>query len=388
MAPTRALFGLLGPLQMSVEGTSVALGGPKQRVVLATLLMNRNRVVAVDSLIAAAWDDDPPAEARANIHVYVSNLRRLLATSGVEARASLEKRAPGYQLNVDDADIDVGRFLQQNTEGVRAAAARRFEEASDHLSGALAQWRGPVLEDLRQFQVIEAFAVGLMEHKIGAHAARAQAEIACGRAEAVIAELETLVTEHPYREPVWAHLMTAYYASGRQSDALDAYRRLKTTLADDLGIDPNATLRDLHARMLRQERLDVKEAAQDTACQTMASSSQRNAGDSDSELAAWLRAVSGQSYPVKGAATSIGRLSANDVTLTDVKVSRRHAIIVDTGISFVIHDTGSANGIELKGRRIVGSATLADGDHLRIGNTEFIFELHADPNGDETAGGT
>jgi hypothetical protein len=254
------------------------------------------------------------------------------------------------------------------------------------LSAALAQWRGPVLEDLRQFQFVEAFAVALIENKMTAHAARAQAEIACGRAEAVIGELKTLVAEHPYNEPMWAQLMTAYYLAGRQSDALDAYRRLKAILADDLGIDPNATMRDLHGKMLRQERLDVKEAAQETACKTIASASRRIGGGSDSPLSAWLHATSGQRYPLTGAASSIGRLSENDIVLTDAKVSRRHAIIVDTGVSFVIHDTGSANGVELKGRRVVWSATLADGDHLRIGNSEFIFQLHAD--GDETAAGT
>jgi DNA-binding SARP family transcriptional activator len=178
---------------------------------------------------------------------------------GVEARTSLEKRALGYQLNVDDADVDVGRFLQENAEGVRAAAARRFEEASRYLAAALGEWRGPVLEDLRQYEFIEAFAVAFTEDKIAAHTARAQAEIACGRADSVIGELETLVAEHPFREPLWAQLMTAYYIVGRQSDALDAYARLKATLADDLGIDPTATPRELHGQNLRQEPFDVKD---------------------------------------------------------------------------------------------------------------------------------
>jgi DNA-binding SARP family transcriptional activator len=345
MTPTRPVFGLLGPLQMSVDGTSMPLGGPKQRAVLATLLMNRNRPVAVESLISAAWGEDPPAEARTNIHVYVSNLRKLLGTVGVDARTSLEKCSPGYRLNVDDADVDVGRFLREDTAGVQAAAARRFEEASHHLSAALSEWRGNVLEDLQQFQFIEAFAVAMTEHKMAAHAARAQAEIACGRAEAIIGELETLVAEHPYREPVWAQLITAYYLAGRQSDALDAYQRLKVALADDLGIDPNATLRDLHGQILRQEPLNVEQSAQETAYQTMTSSVRPRADGSGSNLAAWLHATSGQSYPVKGAATSIGRLSENDIVLTDAKVSRRHAIILDTGISFVIHDTGGRSPI-------------------------------------------
>jgi pSer/pThr/pTyr-binding forkhead associated (FHA) protein len=99
-----------------------------------------------------------------------------------------------------------------------------------------------------------------------------------------------------------------------------------------------------------------------------------------------LRTPTGERLPVKRAVASIGRLRENDIVLTDTKVSRRHAMIIDTGIVFVIHDTGSANGVLVNGEKIVGSAALADGDPIRIGNSEFIFELQAD--GDEQAAGT
>ena len=135
-----------------------------------------------------------------------------------------------------------------------AAASGRFDQASRHLSAALAEWRGPVLEDLRDFQFVEAFATALVEDKIVVHTAKAEAEIACGRAAAVISELEALTTEHPYREPLWAQLITAYYLTDRQSDALAAYRRVKTVLADDLGIDPGQTLRDLNDRFCDRNR--------------------------------------------------------------------------------------------------------------------------------------
>ena len=383
MAPTRLSFGLLGPLQILVDGTALPLGGPKQRVVLATLLMNRNRAVAVESLITAAWEDDPPSDGRTNIHVYVSNLRKLLAAGDVDARKVLEKRSPGYQLNVVDGDVDAGRFMTASSAGVAAAAARRFEEASSHLTAALAEWRGPVLEDLRQYQFIDAFAVALTEQKMSTHAARAEAEIACGRAALMVGELEALVAEHPFREPVWAQLMTAYYLAGRQSDALEAYRRLTGILADELGIDPNADLRALHGRILRQEHLDVAQLAQLTAERTISTSAQRMTAGVGSRMEAWLRSSSGQWHPVKGMATTIGRLPDNDVVLNDGKVSRRHAVIVNTGISFVIYDAGSANGVELHGRLIANSAPLNDGDHLRIGTTDFVFEMRA-ASGDKT----
>jgi SARP family transcriptional regulator, regulator of embCAB operon len=379
------VFGLLGPLQMSVDGAAVPVGTPKQRAILAALLMNRNRPVAADSLINAVWGENPPSEARRNIHVYVSNLRRLLGTAGIaHPRTVLEKVSSGYRLNAADGDVDLGRFIREKTAGVEASAAGHFEDASRHFSAALAEWRGGCLEDLRDFEFVEVFATALMEDNIAAQTARAQAEMACGRAETVIAVLEGLVTEHPYREPVWAQLMTAYYLAARQSDALDAYQRLKHILADDLGIDPNAALSDLHGRILRQEPLDVKQAIRTTAAETMVSMAHRNAVGKSS-AAARLRATSGQCYPLTGAATRVGRLSDNDIVLKDAKVSRYHAVIIDTGTSYVINDAGSANGVELKHERIRGSAPLADGDHIRIGNSEFIFELL--PRGDERAGG-
>lgn len=123
----------------------------------------------------------------------------------------------------------------------------------------------------------------------------------------MIGELERLVAEHRYREPVWAQLMTAYYLTARQADALDAYQRLKTTLADDLGIDPSVTLSDLHGRILRQEPLDVKQAVRSTAAETMVSMAHRSA-TGRSVAAAQLRATSGQCFALTGAATRIGRL--------------------------------------------------------------------------------
>ena len=151
-------------------------------------------------------------------------------SAGVDSGRVLVSAPPGYRLNVPDADCDLGRFIIEKNVSVQAAAAGNFEQASRHMSAALAEWRGPVLEDLRDFEFVNAYATALVEDKVTAHSARAEAEIACGRASAVISELESLTAEHPYREPLWAQLITAYYLAERQSDALDAYRRLKNTL--------------------------------------------------------------------------------------------------------------------------------------------------------------
>jgi DNA-binding SARP family transcriptional activator len=375
MTQTGLGFGVLGPLQMTVDGTPVSLGTPKQRAVLAMLVINRNRPVGIESLINAAWEQWPPAEARASLHSYVSNLRRLLTKAGIDPRAVLVSAPPGYRLNVDESACDIGRFITGKNAGVQAAASGKFEQASRHLTAALAEWRGPVLDDLRDSQFVEAFATALTEDKVLVHTALAEAEIACGRGYAVIGELEALTAEHPYREPLWAQLITAYYLAERQSDALEAYRRLKDTLAEDLGIDPGPTVQALYGRILRQEPLDIKQTARATAAETIISIDQRTQVSAQSAVAC-LREPSGQSHPLVAAATRIGRLSDNDIVLDDASVSRHHAVIIDTGTSFVITDLRSANGVYLSDQRIRVSATLAHNDRVRICDHEFTFEIH------------
>ena len=372
MSDSRLGFGLLGPLLMTVAGTPVALGTPKQRAVLAMLLINRNRAVGTESLVNAAWDQSPAPAARASIHSYVSNLRRILASAEVDPHTVLAGAPPGYRLSVADGDCDLDRFTTEKTAGIRAAATGRFEEASSHLSAALAEWRGPVLDDLRDFAFVEVFATALMEDNVWAHTARAEAEIACGRAYAVIGELEALAAEHPYREPLWAQLITAYYVAERQSDALEAYRRLKTVLAEDLGIDPGPTVEGLHARILRQERLDTKQSTRTTAARTLRTA---HTTFTHRSAAAGLRDAAGRHYLLQAAATRIGRLADNDIVLDDAEVSRHHAVIIDTGTSFVITDLGSANGVQVQGWRLRPSAVLADGDHIRICGHEFTFQI-------------
>lgn len=367
-------FGVLGPLQVSVNGAEAPLGAAKQRAVLAMLLINRNRTVAIDSLIDAAWQQQPPPEARASLHAHISRLRRLVGGAGLDPAAVLVSAHPGYRLNVADEACDIGRFASEQKAGIRTAAAGRFEQASNHLSAALAEWRGPVLEDLRDFGFVEAFAAALAEDKLVTLTARAEAEIACGRAHSIIGELETLVGEHPYREPLWVQLITAYYLAERQYDALDAYGRLKTTLADDLGIDPGPTLRNLHQRILRQEPLDIKHAARATA-KRAAETLQRRPKVATESAAAQLRDAAGRCYPLRGPATRIGRLADNDIVLDDDTVSRYHAVIVDTGTSFVVTDLHSANGVDVGDQRIQTSATLVDGDRIRISDHEFTFEV-------------
>ena len=371
-------FGVLGPLLVTAHGIRVPLGAAKQRAVLAMLVINRNRPVSVDSLIDAVWGEDPVPAARTSIQSHISTLRRLLNSAGADRYTVLASAPPGYQLSVADADCDVGRFTAEKTAGARAAAAGRFEDAGNHLHAALGEWRGPVLDDLRDFAFVDAYAAMLLEEKVAAHTARAEVEIACGRAGAVIGELEALTAEHPYREPLWAQLITAYYVTERQSDALGAYRRLKTTLADGLGIDPGPTVSALHERILRQEPLIAKRSTLTTHKQNIydPESDAAAAGESTGPTIARLRDRRGRQYVLSGASTRIGRHSDNDIVLDDdTDVSRYHAVIIDTGTGFVIYDSKSTNGVEVQQQRIRGSATLADGDRIRIGSHEFTVEI-------------
>ncbi len=367
-------FGVLGPLQVSVNGSVVPLGTPEQRAVLAMLLINRNRPVSANSLIDAAWEQGARAAARTTLSSYVSNLRRLMVDAGAPNRDLLAGVPPGYRLAVLDSQYDLGRFVTEKTAGVRAAADGRFEEASRHLSAALAQWRGPVLDDLRDFNFVDAFARGLVEEKVVTQIARAEAEIACGRAHSLIGELEALATDHPYREPLWAQLISAYYLADRQSDALDAYHRLRNILAEDLGVDPGATVGGLYERILRHESLDVRKAAQSSADETVRTLSGRLASRPGIAYGPSLRDADKRRYPLVATTTRIGRSPDNDVVLASAKVGRLHAVIVDTGSSFVIVDLTPAYGVYVSGRRVQTSAVLTEGDAIRIAEHELIFE--------------
>jgi DNA-binding SARP family transcriptional activator len=370
-------FGVLGPLVMTVNGTPVALGAAKKRAVLAMMVVNRNHPVGTDSLINAVWGESPVPAARTSIHSHVSTLRRLIGDAGIDSSRVLVSAPPGYQLNIADTDCDLGRFIVKKSDGLAAATAGNFEQASRHLSAALAEWRGEVLADLRDFPFVDPFATAVTEDKLWVHTARAEAEIACGRAYAIIGELESLTAQHPYREPLWAQLITAYYVTERQSDALEAYRRLKIALADELGIDPGPTINALYQRILRQEPLDARQTAQDTAI-THARTRIRTSGTGEGPSGvAGLQDAEGHLHRLRGTATRIGRDADNEIVIKDSYVSRHHAAVMDTGSSFVIIDLRSANGVEVEGQRIHTTANLADGDKIKIGSHEFTFQLGA-----------
>jgi DNA-binding SARP family transcriptional activator/pimeloyl-ACP methyl ester carboxylesterase len=224
----------------------VALGGRKQRAVLARLLLDAGRTVAVERLLDDLWGDEPPGSAVKMIHVYVSQLRKVLPP-GV-----LCTRAPGYAIELagDDA-LDLHRFERLRAAG-RASLERAEPAASEVLREALALWRGPALAEFS-----EPFAASerarLEELRLGCLEDRIEMDLAGGAGDELVPELESLVAAHPLRERPRRQLMLALYRAGRQAEALASYQQFRRTLDEELGIEPSARLREVELAILRQE---------------------------------------------------------------------------------------------------------------------------------------
>jgi DNA-binding SARP family transcriptional activator/pimeloyl-ACP methyl ester carboxylesterase len=243
-------FSILGPVEASANGRSLGLGGGRTRALLATLIVHANHVVAADQLIDEVWPELPAERAAASMQVRLSALRKLLRSAGPEER--LVTRPPGYLLQVGADELDARRFDEGVVAGNGMLAAAEPDRALAYLDEALRLWRGPALAGIDTPSArTEAGRLG--ELRLAAMESRAQALLDCGRLADLIADLETLTTANPLRERLWFQWMLALYRAGRQADALRAYRDLRAILTDQLGIEPAATLRDLHGQILRQD---------------------------------------------------------------------------------------------------------------------------------------
>src|SRR4029453_8742417 len=238
-------FQLLGPLATSGDDGPIAVGGPKQRLVLAHLLLRTNTTVPVDHLIDAVWGEDPPETARATLQVYVSRLRAALGAERIEGEA------PGYRFHADPEELDTFRFETL----LKEARVNGLEpnEALGVLDEALELWRGPALADLALEPSLLGEIARLEELRLVATEERIAARLHPRPHAEVVPELEGVTAAHPMRERLWGQLILALYRSGRQADALAAFDRARELLADQLGIDPSRELQDMHERVLRQD---------------------------------------------------------------------------------------------------------------------------------------
>jgi YVTN family beta-propeller protein len=250
-----AEFGILGPLQVCRPGSGVPLGGPRQRAVLALLLLEANRVVSMDRLAEDVWGGNPPEGWVTTLQTYVFHLRHALEPDRGRGAAGdvLVTRDRGYLLRVDGDQLDAARFADGFAAGRAALEAGRYAEAAQMLRQALDLWRGGVLADLADYAFTRPEAARLEELRLAAVEARIEADLALGRHDALTAELEQLAAGHPLRERLHGQLMLALYRCGRQADALAAYRRVRDLLAGELGIDPDEPLQELHASVLAHD---------------------------------------------------------------------------------------------------------------------------------------
>ena len=231
-------FRILGPLEVLDGQCPVELGRPKQRAVLAVLLVHANQVVTLDRLIEELWGEQPPAQATASLQAYISNLRRAWSPSGRRGRPrGCWSPSPGYRLVVDLENLDAARFMALAEQGHRLLEAERSRPAVQALREALGLWRGPALADMADEPFTQAERQRLEELRLAALEDRLAAELALGHAAAV-AELGELVGRFPFRERLHGLLMLALYRSGRQAEALQAFQAARRTLGEELGIDP------------------------------------------------------------------------------------------------------------------------------------------------------
>lgn len=241
---------ILGPFEVHTErGSPVALGGLRQRAVLALLALRANEVVSTDKLIDEIWGQEAPAKALHTIQVFVSRLRAALGL----ASGRLVTQSPGYILNLAGEELDASRFERMLIGARSALAMGSAAEAVALLTDAMALWRGPPLADFTYEPFAQGAIARLDELRLGAREDLIDAELALGRHAEVVPELEAIIHEQPFRERPRGQLMLALYRCGRQAQALDAFQHARRASIDELAIEPGEALRELEQAILRQD---------------------------------------------------------------------------------------------------------------------------------------
>ncbi|MCS7479427.1 BTAD domain-containing putative transcriptional regulator [Umezawaea endophytica] len=260
-AETQVEFQVLGSLQVSASGGLLRLTGRRQRTLLALLLVNADHAVSLDTLIDAVWDDRPPTTAKRQVQNSVSALRRLLEAGERDpdpaVAPTIAAEGSGYRLRLGASTLDASLFQARVDEARRLSAAGETGAAAAEFRAGLRLWRGPALAGLPG-RAFEAAAARLDEQRRAAVEECVELELRLGRHAELVGELVELVAANPLRERLVGQLMVALHRSGRQAEALEAYHRLRGVLADELGLEPGARLRELHTAVLRDEAGDTE----------------------------------------------------------------------------------------------------------------------------------
>jgi DNA-binding NarL/FixJ family response regulator/DNA-binding SARP family transcriptional activator len=243
-------FRILGPLEVLEGGEPVALGTLKARLVLAVLLLHANEFVPRERLIDELWGQSPPPTARRAVNVYVSQLRKALARDGRDPIATADG---GYRIGIDGDELDVACMQLLLARARERSSAGEFAAAGELLREALALWRGPTLTGLLFESHGRGEVAQLDELRLTALMDRIDCDLALGRHEDVLGELQVLVGEHPLAERLRAQLMLALYRADRQAEALEAYQQAREVLVEELGIEPSPALQRLQKGILNQD---------------------------------------------------------------------------------------------------------------------------------------
>jgi DNA-binding SARP family transcriptional activator len=360
-------FGVLGPLEVHHGSHLVSIGGPKQRTVLAALLLEPGRVVPAERIAEYIWGEELPERWQSTLQVYVYNLRRALRSqdAGDPEEGVLKGRRPGYLVEADPTTLDLLQ-LEQLTAEARELRASGDGAAAAHLFRlALSLWRGPTLADLAGAPQVAALVLPLERRRTHLLSECFDLELALGRHRALLPELEAAAAVQPLDERLTGQLMIALYRNGRQAEALATYRRTAKRLRDELGIEPGATLRGLEQSVLRQDpTLDVGAAEVDPGLTL-----QR---DDRGLRGAVLVLPNGVELELKARTWVIGRHPECQIVLADPEASRRHAEVRPVPGGYVLVDLGSTNGTRI-GDEDVREQRLEDGDAIGVGTTVLVF---------------
>ena len=251
-------FRILGPLEVRDEDREVPLRGGKERALLALLLVNANRTLALDGIVDALWGEDVPETAQKMVQIYVSHLRKVLPAD------TLRTRPPGYAVAVEDGRLDLHRFESAVANARTALERGSAQQAEEGFREALSLWRGPALAEFGSEPFAQVEAARLEDLRIYAVEGRLEAGLALGHHRTAVGELEALIAQHPLRERLRSLHMLSLYRAGRHAEALASYQSFRRTLSDELGIEPSASLRELEKRMLQQDpslELPTREAS-------------------------------------------------------------------------------------------------------------------------------
>lgn len=241
---------ILGALEVEIYGRRIDLGGMRQQIVLAALLLTMGRTVPIARLIDALYGSGAPSTARVQTQICISSLRRLFAGHGWNE--AIITRSKGYLLQCPPEALDLHRYERLVAGGRQARDGGDVELAARAYREALNVWRGPTLEDIES-EALQPAVRRLDEDRITVNEDCIELELGLGRHHDVVGELSDLITEHPLRERLRGQLMLALYRSGRQAEALDTYRSARVTMIDELGIEPNESLRELEHAILTSD---------------------------------------------------------------------------------------------------------------------------------------